>query len=165
MSNYYASRTTYEGTSAVRYYTGGKVFYRVGGSRSWRNNNPGNLRPSSITESCHQIGKEKTSKESAYFAIFESVEYGRKAHNKLLTSVYSGSTINDMVHKYAPKSDKNNPTKYVNYICEQTGLSKKATVGSLSASQLNSLEKAMSTYEGFKAGRVVHTNEKPILKN
>lgn len=164
MSNYYAIRTTYEGESAVLYYTGGQMFYHVGGSRSWRNNNPGNLRPSSITEKFNQIGKEKTSSESAYFAIFENVEYGKKAHKYLLTNVYGTSSINDMLYKYAPPSE-NDTEAYVKFICNRTGLSKSAIIGSLSDSQLSALEEAMSTYEGFISGRIVPTNQQPVFPN
>lgn len=50
-------------------------------------------------------------------------------------------------------------------LLHRSGLSKSAIIGSLSDSQLSTLEEAMSAYEGFIRGRIVSTNQQPVLPN
>ena len=90
------------------------------GSRSFRNNNPGNLRTSKF-----QNGSD------GEYAKFETKEKGRaalrwdltqKAMGETVTGLTGESTIEDLINVYAPASDKNNTEAYIESIENQTGL-------------------------------------------
>ena len=91
-----------------------------GGSRSFRNNNPGNLRSSPFE--LHQVDG---------FSRFASVEVGRKAlvwdlKKKSLGETSTGlngeSTLSDLIRVYAPVTDGNNTDKYIQFILNETGM-------------------------------------------
>ena len=68
-----------KGSSAVVYTADdGRRLVREGGSRSWRNNNPGNMRYTGFSRDKGAIGT------AAKFAVFPSVETGRAALSLLL---------------------------------------------------------------------------------
>ena len=90
------------------------------GSRSWRNNNPGNLRSSKFA-----IGTD------GGYAKFKTAEEGKmalrwdltqKAKGETVTGLTGSSTIEDLINVYAPASDKNNVEAYIKSIEYQTGL-------------------------------------------
>lgn len=139
----------YEGERAVMYFIDDQPgFYHVGGTVSWRNNNPGNLRRSDA-----QIGHDGN------FAIFASYSSGYSAMKNLIfsSSLYSGCTIETMIAKYAPSSE-NNTEAYITYLVNKTGMSRTTTLSSMSSSQRDSLLSAMIKHEGFSRGRYVKTN-------
>ena len=71
---------------------------RQNGSRSYRNNNPGNLR---YTGQKGSIGKDQNG-----FAIFETYESGKLAHLRQIDLDASrGYTLGDFVKKFAPKEE------------------------------------------------------------
>lgn len=84
------------------------------GSRSYRNNNPGNIRPGNL--SLGQIGVD-----GGGFAIFPDYNTG---YNALVNDIYAkftgntrtglgpGSSVVDFFRVYAPAGDNNNPTQY-----------------------------------------------------
>lgn len=103
------------------------------GTRSYRNNNPGNLRPpnGSATYWTGQTGVD-----SGGFAVFGSYEDG---WNALLTnlSVHAqknpDQTIGDYFQQYAPASDGNDPVAYAAFVANQLGVDPDTTLGDLSA--------------------------------
>lgn len=81
------------------------------GSRSYRNNNPGNLRYAG------QAGA--TGADDSGFAIFDSYDDGFAAlinQLQLDASRNPNWTLQDFVNNYAPPSDNNNDTTYLNNI-------------------------------------------------
>ena len=77
------------------------------GSRSYRNNNPGNLRE---TGALGQVGVD-----SSGMAIFDNAEDGMDALlNDLEAKAekYPTMTINQLFQRYAPSQDGNNPLSY-----------------------------------------------------
>lgn len=91
------------------------------GSRSYLNNNPGNLRFTAYTES---LGA--TSKDAKNFCIFPSYAIGfealkqfiRDAGNNLLKS-YHDKDILGFFAVYAPSSDSNNPNAYAIFVASK----------------------------------------------
>lgn len=89
------------------------------GSLAYRNNNPGNLRYSSI-----QDGRRDG------FAYFDTYEKGLQAlKNQIIAAAMGDSkyynpemTLLDFFNKYAPSSDNNNPENYFNFVIQETGL-------------------------------------------
>ncbi len=83
---------------------------REGGSRAWRNNNPGNIRKGSFANSAGAIG------DDGAFAIFPDYKTGLKAVVTLLRSTaYTSLTLVDAVFKYAPPSE-NNSASYAQFL-------------------------------------------------
>ena len=91
-----------------------------GGSRSFRNNNPGNLRSSPFE--LHQVDG---------FSRFTSVEVGRKALvwdlkkkslGQTVTDLNGESTLSDLIRVYAPVTDGNDTDKYIEFVLKETGL-------------------------------------------
>ena len=76
---------------------------KLTGSRNWRNNNPGNLEYNSSTMGMGAIGSD------GRFAIFPSLEAGKKAQGKLLFEGknYKDLTLSSAISRYAPPSENN----------------------------------------------------------
>ena len=109
------------------YYDDGTAVERVGGSKSWRNNNPGN-----VAGGPGQIGKDQDG-----IAIFPDLSTGRKARKVLFMpggTFYDRNSAREMIRGrynkdgrqidgtgYAPKYDKkgkiiNDPDAYADFI-------------------------------------------------
>jgi hypothetical protein len=84
---------------------------------SFKNNNPGNIRPGQNFQG--EIGSDNN------FAIFKSIEYGYRAIFKdLITKIKSGTnTIEKIITKYAPPSE-NDTQNYIKNISVWTGIEK-----------------------------------------
>ena len=132
-------------------YKDGSVESRRNGTRSWRNNNPGNLRPGKISKRNRQIGVDKDN-----FAIFGSMADGQAAQNDLLKNVYGNYSLRDMIYKYAPPSE-NNTAAYLKALVSATGASESTKLNDLSGGQFQSLIAAIHKHEGFKEGKVTRT--------
>lgn len=101
------------------------------GSRSFRNNNPGNIK---------YIGQiSATGKDSGNFCIFPSYEVGYNELRKLLIRACSGEssvykpemTLYDFYAKYAPDSDGNNSRKYAEVVATFIGVSPQTKIKEL----------------------------------
>jgi hypothetical protein len=86
-------------------------------SRSWRNRNPGNLRPYNSTANMPV--------DDANYRIFKSLVDGYAALRVDLQSKFNGShgltresKLIDLLKVYAPVGDANNPTAYTKFVCE-----------------------------------------------
>lgn len=99
------------------------------GSRSWRNNNPGNLRSSPL-----QIGTD------GGFAVFKTDMGGfaalewdltQKCKGNTSTGLSPKSTLRDLIFKWAPPSDGNNSEAYLMNVEKMTGFDESTTLGSL----------------------------------
>jgi hypothetical protein len=100
-----------------------------GGSRAYRNHNPGNLR-SSIFQAGQHDG----------FAYFRSDFIGwmafhwdlmAKARGQTRTSLNSKSTLRDLIHVWAPTSDGNVPEAYLASVVRDTGIPADRTLGEI----------------------------------
>ena len=94
------------------------------GSRSYKNNNPGNIRYTGIFASM-AIGKDDKN-----FCVFSSYEKGLDALKTLLTRAAKGlssvyrpdDTLLQFYQKYAPASDNNHPETYARAIAKRIGV-------------------------------------------
>ena len=89
------------------------------GSRSFRHNNPGNLRSSPF-----EIGNKDN------FSVFNTTADGfagfkwdliQKCKGKTVTGLNSQSTLRDLIYKWAPPADNNTPELYLNAVIKMTG--------------------------------------------
>lgn len=123
---------------------------RSGGTRAWRNNNPGNLRNYDFSQRHGSIG------EAGGFAVFPDEATGQGALVSLLgTDTYQGLTINEALARFAPPVE--NPTAaYQGFIRGATGLSGTTSMNSLNSAQLNSVSNAIRRFEGWRPGTVTY---------
>lgn len=92
------------------------------GSRSYRNNNPGNIK---------YIGQKRAIGSDGTFCKFATYEDGRAELIDLLTRASSGQstlyspemTLIDFYNRYAPSSDNNNPNVYASAVAKMMGIS------------------------------------------
>ena len=104
---------------------------KFNGSRSFRNNNPGNLRSSPFAN-----GK------AGNFATFANAEIGRKALvwdlkkksiGETRTGLTGESTLADLIRVYAPESDGNKTDAYIQAVMNETGLKHDKKIGEIFA--------------------------------
>lgn len=124
----------------------GAIETRKGGSRAWRNNNPGNLRYTDFSKRNGAIGID-----SGGFAIFPSREIGEAAQINLLKSNYNKLTLKQMIYKYAPPSE-NNTEQYLAQVVMRTGIGPQEIVGTLDANRFKSLVSEVQKHEGWIEG-------------
>ena len=95
------------------------------GSRSWRNNNPGNIKYGVFARACGATGRD-----SGGFAIFPDYETGFSALKKLVTNAATGKsalyrpdmTLYEFFSTYAPSSDNNDPDAYAHAVAARVGI-------------------------------------------
>ena len=127
----------------------GTQYRKTGGTRAWRNNNPGNIRYSEFARRVGAIG------EAGGFAVFPDEETGMRAIGQLLRSdSYNRLTVAGAISRYAPPSE-NNTAAYHRRIQELTGLSINRRMSELNDAELARVVGAIRQIEGWQVGRVV----------
>ena len=157
-----------------------KVTGKEGGTLSWRNNNPGNLKfvyKGARIDENHNVEKGSTyEKVLAYvrrkygddvvaldrsgFVIFRSLDAGEEARKKLLINSYGNKTIREMLSRYAVKSDNNKHNDM--YLKTILDAGKKAgiemdgvKIKDLTNDGFKILLHAMRRFEGYKEGKTI----------
>jgi hypothetical protein len=125
---------------------------RQGGTLTWRDNNPGNLRYAPNQEIGHNDS------QSGRFAIFDSPKVGSDAQtDQLFAPKYGNLTIaermagNGTLKGYAPSSE-NDTEAYISDIERRTGLDRSTVLNSLSNTQRAAFVGAIQAREGLKPG-------------
>lgn len=146
------------GPKAVMYTdSGGRAVMREGGSRSWRNNNPGNIIRSAFAETAGAIGDDGS------FAIFPSEKVGLEAIVSLLRTVkYRELSLEGAIFRYAPPSE-NDSAGYAAFVSAQTGIDRAAAIASLTVIQLRAIAKAIRTMEGWTVGSEAQSAPNSVL--
>lgn len=130
----------------------GVQYKRSGGTRAWRNNNPGCIRYSEFARTMGAIGS------AGGFAVFPDENTGMAAIAKLLKSdKYCNLTISDAIIKYAPPHE-NDTEQYKHKLQKMTGLSINLKIKDLSDAQLQRVVKAIRIIEGWRVGKEIHFN-------
>ena len=165
-----------DGTRRMYENTDGSTETRSGGSVSWRNNNPGNLKLE-YAGSADPTVKTKRTKAQALKAaqsryegvvdldqwgnaIFSTEEAGRAAKAKLLTGTHGSKTIEEMLPKYAVNdySGQANHKAYAASIYKAAAAQRVdlhgKKIGELNPQEMSALLDGMKKVEGFKAGTV-----------
>lgn len=127
----------------------GNMTIRVGGSRAWRCNNPGNLRKSSYSMSKKRgaIGFAGDGKDE--YPVYPDRATGLEALTVMLKgSVYSPLTLRAALKRYEPgKRD------YIDIVVERTGLDPNRTIRSLDDKEFKSFWQTIEFVEKWEAGR------------
>ena len=135
------------GTSVIYVDENGHHVLCSDGTRTWRNNNPGNLRPGTISRRNGQIGV------AGRFAVFPDYETGHAAHIDLLINVYGNRDLAGLIKAYAPNSE-NNSKKYLRYLQKRTGVQGSRKIQDFAKSEFEKLWRAMEKYEGYEIGKI-----------
>ena len=126
-------------------YSNGIQETRSGGSRAWRNNNPGNIRPGYLTGEIGSAGG---------FAVFSSEAMGQAGIvENLQRPQYSQLTVFGAVSKWAPPSDGNSTAVYQARVQKATGIDGQTLISSLNQSQLEAVANAIRNEEGWIVGK------------
>jgi hypothetical protein len=115
-------------------------------SRSFRNNNPGNIRSGVFSRLAGSKGKDP-----AGFAKFPTAVQGTAALARLLAGgSYRGLSILNAMKRYAPAQDRNDPDKYARYVAQAVGVSVHTFIDSLDPYQFLKMIQAITSFEGWK---------------
>lgn len=124
----------------------GRSYRRIGGSRSWRNKNPGNIRYSDFARRAGAIGT------AGGFAVFPDEETGMQAITALLRSnSYNKLTVAGAISRYAPPFE-NDTAAYHRKMEKLTGLSVNKRMADLNDAQLQQVVNAIRVIEGWIPG-------------
>ena len=128
------------------------------GSRSWRNNNPGNLKDGPFARAHGAVGVDDKG-----FARFPSYDAGRKAQESLLFDDprYKGLSIKDAIAKYAPAGDGNNPAGYAAQVAQAAGVGADTPLSSLTPEQRGRFLDAQQRKEGWIPGFKATASDAP----
>lgn len=141
-------RARQEGDRVVIQYSDGTVEVRSGGTVSWRNNNPGNLRNYPFSQRRGSIGA------GFGFAVFPNEETGQSALFDLLnTRTYQSLTLNDAIKRFARDASV---SRYQALVCRWTGIRGTTRLDALAISELRSIAAAIQRMEGWRAGTVTY---------
>ena len=128
----------------------GARYTHIGGSLTWRANNPGALRNSDFTRRMGAIGVTLNG-----FAIFPNADVGRRANVALLKAEgYRNKTLAQAIHTYAPSSDGNNPASYAARLARAIGVSTNTYLRDMSDIQLERMAEGIRRIEGWREGSV-----------
>lgn len=128
----------------------GSRYRRTGGTRAWRNMNPGNIRYSEFSRRMGAIG------EAGGFAVFPDEETGMRAISALLqTDSYINLTVAGAISRYAPPSE-NNTAAYHRQIQDLTGLSINKRMSDLTDAELSRVATAIRKIEGWVPGKTIN---------
>ncbi|MCU1266971.1 MAG: repeat-associated core domain protein [Acidobacteria bacterium] len=142
------SATGGRNNTVVVTYSDGTIETRAGGSRAWRNNNPGNIRPGNLTGEIGSAGG---------FAVFSSEAAGQAAISELLSRpAYQRLTVSGAIARWAPPNE-NNTAAYQGWVQQVTGLPGNTQMTTLNAGQLQNMATAIRGIEGWTAGRLSYT--------
>jgi hypothetical protein len=84
-----------------------------------RDNNPGDIIASKFAT---QQGATGVDPRAPKFAVFATVADGLKAESDLLNEHYAGMTLRAGLNKYAPPSDGNDDSAYLEDVIQLTGM-------------------------------------------
>jgi hypothetical protein len=128
----------------------GKHFRFYGGTWAWRNHNPGNVYPGSISKKHNRIGI--VNKNS--LAVFPDYESGHAALIDVLKITYKNYSIDTMMEEFAPRSE--NPTqKYIKFLYRVTGVTPGKKIKNFTVSEFQKLWKGIEMMEASKEGSIV----------
>jgi hypothetical protein len=126
----------------------GKRFVYKGGTRTWRNNNPGNLVGGKIARRNGSIGT------AGGFAVFPDYASGHRGLIDCLQSTHGKKPLSVMIKAYAPENE-NDTAKYLEFLRKKTGVRSEKKIRDFSLDEFARLWKAIEKMEGWKEGTIV----------
>ncbi|MDE9539801.1 hypothetical protein [Xenorhabdus bovienii] len=141
---------------------------KEGGSRSYRNNNPGNVIWGDYAKRMGAIGHDE--KVAGHvMAIFPDEKTGRNAKRKLIFegSRFKNLTLDKAIERYAPEFDENgkrvnNTPQYIRNVLAAVS-DKNKKMSEYNADEQNRILEAMKNTEGWKEGKSTFIPKNPTL--
>ena len=134
----------------------GFIYRRIGGTLSWRYNNPGNIKYGKFARAHRAVGRGWGSQGG--HAVFPDYQTGRYAKKVLLFTPirkYYDMTVLQALNLYAPASDNNNPLRYARFIVNGTpGITLETRLRDMNDMQQEKMLSAMERFEGWKPGKI-----------
>jgi hypothetical protein len=115
-------------------------------TRSYRNNNPGNIEYGPIAK---QWGAVPEKGVNPRFGWFATNLHGLAALNHVLAKNYINMTLEDAMLHYAPQSE-NNTEAYIQFLTGKVGVPRNTLLKDLDAIQAINLLLAITLFEGYK---------------
>ena len=138
-----------KGGNVIIFYSDGTEEVRTGGTRSWRNHNPGNIVAGQFTVSHGAIGR------AGGFGVFPDKATGRAALAALLNGgVYQPLMLDEAIKKYSPLQSGNPTAQYQAFIRNKLGKNGNEILNTFSRSEMNDLVNAIIQFEDWRAGTV-----------
>ncbi|MBI5426784.1 MAG: hypothetical protein HZA02_00725 [Nitrospinae bacterium] len=137
---------------------------RSGGSRSWRNKNPGNVTAGPLATRHGSIGSDlmtgqKPDPEKPPLAIFPDFKTGLTAMFAFLKRpIYQRLAVGDAIRQYAGKDSKS-AENYVKFVVKRSGLDPNTPMVKLTDEQLWTMIKAMIRFERYTPGETIRLNK------
>jgi len=139
------------GERYVKYiYSDGTDSFNIGGTRAWRNNNPGNIHCSDpVKEFLKSVGCDIDG-----FAIFPDYETGNWAMARLLRrwQRYKNLSIEKAIEVYAPPEDGNNTEAYIESVSQKSGLPRTKAILDMTDGEFERFQRAMREVEDSTPG-------------
>ena len=149
----------------------GKTVTRSNGSRSWRNNNPGNIIDASAAQGV--IGRD-----SYGDPVFATYEQGAEAQRRLLfvpnstKQNFASKTLHDAIYKYTPPvvepatGQLGRPDQYIKTILNAVpGITENTVLSSMTPTQQQQMLKVMQKTEGYIPGTITDGAKTPTDAN
>ncbi|MDV7341807.1 hypothetical protein RYZ26_19585 [Terasakiella sp. A23] len=138
-----------EGNSVIYEYSDGSKEEWSGGTRAWRNNNPGNIRAGGYVNGRGAIGS------AGGFGVFPDYDTGYDALTTLIGSRnYRNKTLGQAISRYAPSSE-NDTDSYISHVEEATGYDRDTPMQNIiDNGDLSSVADAIEDHEGYSEGGV-----------
>lgn len=131
--------------------TSGPEERRVGGSRSWRNHNPGNIVYGPFARAHGATGHD-----SGGFAVFPTTAAGRRAQNALWrTRAYQGRTVRGAADRWTHGDPPATQRAYGEALARAAAAPTTTPISSLTPSQMRAMESAQQRQERWTPGQVV----------
>ncbi len=137
---------TESGADVIYKMPDGTSLQKTGGTRAWRNSNPGNIRYTDFAKRVGAIG------QAGGFAVFPDEATGMYAIEALLrTDSYNKLTVKGAISRYAPPSE-NNTKSYHRHIEQLTGIPVNTPMAELTQTELSRVANAIKQIEGWRPG-------------
>lgn len=137
-----------EGRNTVIRYQNDTEEVRSGGTRTWRNNNPGAMRNYPFSERHGSLG------DAGGYAVYPDVATGDAALVALLqTPKYQAQNVIDAVFDFAPPVE-NDTSRYQAFVVSRVGVPGSTLVRALTSAQFQAMLAAIRHFEGWKQGSV-----------
>jgi hypothetical protein len=144
-----ASATGAHGVTTI-HHSNGRTETREGGSRAWRDNNPGNLEYGAFARNHGAIGHDTGT--GHHEAIFPDRATGDAAQRALLRERFGDRTVRDTMYVYAPPTE-NDTEGYLQFL-ERNGVDRNAHIRDLTDGQFNNLVTQIQDFEGWRPGTI-----------
>ncbi len=137
------------GRDVIYVMSDGRMYRYTGGTRAWRNSNPGNIRYSEFTRRHGAIGV------AGGFSVFPDEQTGTDTIIALLQSgSYNKLTVAGAISRYAPPNE-NDTAAYHRRLQDLTGLSINRQMSDLTPAELMRVASAIRTIEGWNPGQII----------